>query len=39
MADKEPDIDDLLKHLDLRDDELEEVVVSTEKAKEYHMAA
>jgi hypothetical protein len=38
-ANKEPEIDDLLKHLDLRDDELEEVVVGAEKAKEYQMAA
>jgi hypothetical protein len=38
-ANKEPEIDDLLKHLDLRDDELEEVVVGADKAKEYQMAA
>jgi hypothetical protein len=38
-AEKDSDIDDLLKHLDLRDDELEEVVVGVDKAKEYQMAA
>jgi hypothetical protein len=35
---KESEIDDLLKHLDLWDDELEEVVVGADKAKEYQMA-
>jgi hypothetical protein len=38
-AGKESEIDDLLKHLDLRDDELEEVVVRADKAKEYQMVA
>jgi hypothetical protein len=38
-AGKEPEIDDLLQHLDLRDDELEEVVVGADKAKEYQMVA
>jgi hypothetical protein len=38
-AGKDSEIDDLLKHLDLRDDELEEVVVGADKAKEYQMAA
>jgi hypothetical protein len=38
-SEKESEIDDLPKHLDLRDDELEEVVVGAEKAKEYQMAA
>jgi hypothetical protein len=39
VANKEPEIDDLLKNLDLRDDELGEVVVGADKAKEYQMAA
>jgi hypothetical protein len=33
------EIDDLMKHLDLRDDELEEVVVRADRAKEYQMVA
>jgi hypothetical protein len=37
-AEKDSEIDDLLKHLDLQDDKLEEVVVGADKAKEYHMA-
>jgi hypothetical protein len=38
-AEKHSEIDDLLKPLDLQDDELEEVVVRADKAKEYQMAA
>jgi hypothetical protein len=37
-AEKDSEIDDLLKHMDLRDDELKEVVVGADKAKEYQMA-
>jgi hypothetical protein len=36
---EEPGIDDLLKHLYLRDNELEEVVIDAEESKEYQMAA
>ena len=37
--DSEPEIDDLLMHLDLRDDKLDDVVISAEEVNEYRNGA